>query len=214
MDLVLGVDEIVAHPELLKKVGGLCLFQSAFGGRHILAGTLPPRPEAELEPLTKISLQCKYAAEPEIRGRPEAQDVSVQEVTPEVELEEAAEAKKAPPRVGKEKQSGETVDERLIRKALVKTLEAEIARLEEKKRRKATALRAAETAPSQRRAEPEEEAGELEPPGKRHRGGKGRPSLSPWIMAATMLSVMCGPAEAFTAYDCTNVTNTVVAYSL
>ncbi|OBQ34892.1 MAG: hypothetical protein AN484_26470, partial [Aphanizomenon flos-aquae WA102] len=214
VDLVLGVDEIVAHPELLKKVGGLCLFQSAFGGRHILAGTLPPRPEAELEPLTKTSLQCKYAAEPEIRGRPEAQVVSVQEVTPEVEPEEAAEAKKAPPRSGKEKQSGETVDERLIRKALVKTLEAEIARLEEKKRRKASALRAAETAPSQRRAETEGEAGELEPPGKRLRGGKGRLSLSPWIMAATMLSVMCGPAEAFTAYDCTNVTNSVVAYSL
>ncbi|OBQ35574.1 MAG: hypothetical protein AN484_26180 [Aphanizomenon flos-aquae WA102] len=68
VDLVLGVDEIVSHPELLRKVGGLCLFQSAFGGRRILAGTLPPRPEAELEPLTRTAQLCKYAAEPEIRG--------------------------------------------------------------------------------------------------------------------------------------------------
>ncbi|OBQ32675.1 MAG: hypothetical protein AN484_27750, partial [Aphanizomenon flos-aquae WA102] len=161
VDLVLGVDEIVSHPELLRKVGGLCLFQSAFGGRHILAGTLPPRPEAELEPLTRAAQLCKYAAEPEIRGRPEAQVVTDQEVTPEVGPKEKAEAEKAQPKPGKEKKSGETVDERLIRKALVKTLEAEITRLEERKRRKATALLAAEDAPAQRRAGTGEEAGRL-----------------------------------------------------
>ncbi|OBQ32264.1 MAG: hypothetical protein AN484_28110, partial [Aphanizomenon flos-aquae WA102] len=68
--------------------------------------------------------------------------------------------------------------------------------------------------PAQGRAGTEEEAGRPGPPDKRHGGGKGRFSLTPWIMAATMLSVMSGPAEAFTAYDCTNGSNTVVSYSL
>ena len=82
-----------------------------------------------------------------------------QEVTPEVGPKEKAKVMEAKPKSGKEKTERKPADERLLRKALVKTIEDEITRIEEKKKKRATALLADGNIPAQKRVVSDKRAG-------------------------------------------------------
>ncbi|OBQ31813.1 MAG: hypothetical protein AN484_28625, partial [Aphanizomenon flos-aquae WA102] len=111
------------------------LWRPAHPGRHI-AAEAESRAGAIHQDCSAVQ-DCSRARS---QSRPEAQVVTDQEVTPEVGPKEKAEVMEAKPESGKEKTERESVDQRLLRKALVKTLEDEITCIEEKKKKRATAL--------------------------------------------------------------------------